>query len=46
MVERWVEWAVTEVDQWPDDVRKAPPNFATLEAMAERSEDYLRRNQP
>lgn len=46
MVERWTEWAIAEVDQWPDDVRDAPPNFATLEAMAARGEECLSRHRP
>src|SRR5205085_3683462 len=34
MVGRWAEWAADVVDDWPDDVRQAEPDWPTLEAMA------------
>ena len=40
-VERWVEWATAEVEQWPDDVREAEPALDALQAQAERSEAWL-----
>lgn len=42
-VHRWAEWAEGIVADWPDDVRQAEPNWATLEAMAEQTEAYARR---
>ncbi len=43
MVENWTEWAAGVVEQWPDDVRSAEPDWATLEGMARRDEEALRR---
>ena len=45
-VARWADWAAATVDGWPDDVREAEPDWATLEAMATRNEEYLRRAGP
>lgn len=41
-VSRWVEWAQTVVEQWPEDLGSAEPDWATLENMVVRSEAYLR----
>ena len=41
-VERWSDWAIAEVEGWPDDVRQAKPNLQVLEGMFCRSEEYLR----
>lgn len=38
MVERWTEWATRTVEAWPDDITKATPDLAVLEAQARRSE--------
>ena len=43
MVETWMEWAAAVVEQWPDDVRAAEPDWATLEAMSRRNEQSIRR---
>ena len=42
-VERWVEWATTEVEGWPDDVSTAEPALDVLRAQAERNEAWLAR---
>ena len=42
MTRAWAEWAIAAVEQWPDDVRQAAPDLATLERMAETNERYLR----
>ncbi len=42
-VARWAEWAAEVVEEWPDDIRQAQPDWATLEAMASGADDYLRR---
>jgi PadR family transcriptional regulator, regulatory protein AphA len=39
---RWAEWAAETVDGWPDDIRSAQPDWATLEAMARHDDAYLR----
>ncbi|HUQ63648.1 MAG TPA: PadR family transcriptional regulator [Acidimicrobiales bacterium] len=41
-VHRWAEWAEGVVAEWPDDVRQAQPDWATLKAMAEQAESYAR----
>ena len=38
MVERWSEWATEIVETWPDDLRTAEPDWATLRSMAEVTE--------
>jgi PadR family transcriptional regulator, regulatory protein AphA len=45
-VQRWVDWATEVVDGWPEDLRGAEPDWATLEAMAARDEAYLPRARP
>jgi DNA-binding PadR family transcriptional regulator len=42
-VERWVDWATAEVEQWPDDVTRAEPALDVLRAQAERNEAWLAR---
>ena len=46
MVANWVEWAAAVVDQWPDDVRAAEPDWGALAEMARRDEEELRRLTP
>ncbi len=41
-VGRWADWATTVVEQWPDDVRQAQPDWTALEAMAARDEATVR----
>lgn len=41
-VSRWAEWAETVVEQWPEDLRSAEPEWATLENMVVQSETKLR----
>ena len=43
MVGEWAEWATGVVEEWPDDIRSAEPDWAALEAMAEQDEEWLRR---
>jgi PadR family transcriptional regulator, regulatory protein AphA len=42
MVGRWAEWAAEMVEDWPDDIRDAKPDWPTLEAMAVDADEYLR----
>ena len=42
MVGEWAEWAASVVEGWPDDLRAAEPDLATLEAMAEQDEAVVR----
>ena len=42
-VHRWAEWAAGVVEAWPDDLRKAGPDWAVLETMVVRGDDVLRR---
>lgn len=37
MVGRWAEWATALVEEWPDDIRAAKPDRATLEWLSSRS---------
>ena len=43
-VARWAEWAQDLVEGWPDDLRAAEPDWATLENMAVHGEAFLRRS--
>jgi DNA-binding PadR family transcriptional regulator len=38
LVARWAEWAITEVQGWPDEPRRAVPDRATLAAIADRAD--------
>jgi PadR family transcriptional regulator AphA len=40
---RWVEWAEAVVEEWPEDVRGAAPDWDTLTGMASRNEAVARR---
>lgn len=42
MVGEWAAWATTVVEGWPDDLRSAEPDWATLRAMAEQDEGVVR----
>jgi PadR family transcriptional regulator AphA len=42
-VERWADWAVELVEEWPDDVRGAEPDWAALQEMADRAAAHARR---
>ena len=37
-VERWADWATATVEAWPDDLDRAEPDLAVLEAMAAKAE--------
>jgi PadR family transcriptional regulator AphA len=41
MAGQWADWAAGVVENWPDDLETAEPNWAALESMAKRSEAYL-----
>lgn len=41
-VMRWVEWAEAVVEEWPDDVRDASPDWQALADMAARNEAVVR----
>lgn len=43
MVENWAAWATAVVESWPDDIRAADPDIATLDAMARRNDQQLAR---
>ncbi|GAC1473506.1 MAG: helix-turn-helix transcriptional regulator [Chloroflexota bacterium] len=40
LVSDWSEWATETVEQWPEDIREATPDLATLERIAQRSDSY------
>ena len=40
---RWADWAADVVEQWPDDVGDAEPDWGALEAMTARCEERVRR---
>ena len=42
-VERWTEWAIATVEQWPDDLSDAEPDLDVLVAQAERNEAWQAR---
>ena len=42
-VSRWAEWAEAEVEKWPEDLRSAEPDWATLENMVVQSSRLARR---
>lgn len=42
-VGRWADWAEETVEDWPDDIRSAEPDWAALENIVAESDAYLRR---
>jgi len=44
MVERWAEWATEIVEDWPDDITAATPDWATLEAQAAITDAHVRKD--
>ena len=42
-VDRWAEWAIGVVEAWPEDLRQAEPDWATLEQMAVRADRFVER---
>ena len=42
-VDRWVAWAIGVVEGWPEDVRGAEPDWATLEEMAQHADAFMER---
>jgi DNA-binding PadR family transcriptional regulator len=38
LVDRWAQWAASEVEKWPDDPAQAVPDRAALEAIARRAD--------
>lgn len=43
LVDNWTEWAIDVVQQWPDDVRDAEPDWTALQQMADRADAYVAR---
>ena len=42
MVERWADWAGEIVEEWPDDLAAAPPDWDALEQQATIAEAHCR----
>jgi DNA-binding PadR family transcriptional regulator len=40
LVDRWSEWAIAEVERWPDDITAAEPAWEVLQAMAARADEF------
>jgi hypothetical protein len=34
MVDQWAEWALGVIEDWPDDLAEAEPDWAALRAMS------------
>lgn len=43
MLDRWSAWAIAEVEQWPDDIAKAEPAWAVLQAQADHADAFVAR---
>jgi DNA-binding PadR family transcriptional regulator len=41
MAGQWADWAAGVVENWPDDLATAEPEWAALESMTNRSDAYL-----
>ncbi len=42
-VDRWAQWAIDVVDEWPDDLHAAEPDWAALQEMAHNAEAFVER---
>jgi DNA-binding PadR family transcriptional regulator len=40
MVQQWAQWAEGVVNEWPDDITEAEPDYAKLEEMASHEEAH------
>ncbi len=45
LLERWTEWAISEVEQWPDDIRQAEPAWDVLRDMAAHGAEVVARSE-
>jgi PadR family transcriptional regulator, regulatory protein AphA len=46
LVGHWADWATTQVEGWPDDIRDASPDLTALEEMARRNHDVVEGARP
>jgi DNA-binding PadR family transcriptional regulator len=44
-VDRWAEWAITTVEDWPDDIRGAEPDRRVLAEMAANADAFVARRE-
>lgn len=42
-VDRWAQWAINVVDDWPDDLHAAEPDREALQEMARNAEAFVER---
>jgi DNA-binding PadR family transcriptional regulator len=42
-VDRWAQWAINVVDDWPDDLHAAEPDREALQEMAHNAEAFVER---
>ncbi len=43
LVDRWSTWAISEVEQWPDDIREATPALDVLREMSDAGARFVAR---
>lgn len=43
LVDRWSSWAIGAVEQWPDDIREAEPDWGVLQQMADSGAAFVAR---
>ena len=43
LLDRWTTWAIGEVDEWPDDIRAAEPDWDALRRQADHADEFVRR---
>ncbi len=42
-VDRWAQWAIDVVDDWPDDIHGAEPDREALQEMADNAQAFIER---
>ncbi len=45
LVDRWSTWAMSEVEQWPEDISQAEPAWDVLQEMAATGAEFVRRTE-
>lgn len=45
LIDRWATWAIREVEQWPDDIRDAEPDWDALRRQAEHADEFVKRKE-
>jgi DNA-binding PadR family transcriptional regulator len=46
LLDRWSTWAISQVEQWPEGIRGAEPDWEALQRQADHADEFVRRTEP